>query len=96
MPAEWFEEFAKKLLEEKGVKAPSDDVMNQLIKDISVRARDVVLANLLDAMTSEELEMLEKATNSGDSRAADQIVAGYQPVITQSLAQFKNMYLGRS
>lgn len=96
MPSEWFEEFAKQLLKEKGVKVPDEEVLAQLVKDISVRARDVVLSNLLDSMTSDELQMLEKATNSGDTRAADQLVAVHQPVITQTLAQFKNMYLGKA
>ncbi len=94
MQAEWFEEFAKQLLDAKNVSAPNDAVRDQLIKDISVRARDVTLRHLLDDLTDKELEELEQATNSGDTVAADRIVASHQPVIARALQQFKTMYLG--
>lgn len=93
MQAEWFEEFAQKLLDEKGVNLPDEEVKNQLIKDISVRARDVVLARLLEDMSDDELQKLELATDSGDTATADGIIARHQTVITTTLAEFKGMYL---
>jgi hypothetical protein len=96
MQAEWFEEFARQLLDAKGVAAPNDEVRQQLVKDISERARDVVLRQLLDDLDENELKQLDQATDSGDTATADRIIAQHQGVITSALQQFKGMYLARA
>ena len=93
MQAEWFEEFARSLLKEKGVNVPDEEVQKQLVKDISVRARDVVLSQLIDDMNEKELKELELATNSSDQKTVDRLISLHQEVITTTLAQFKGMYL---
>lgn len=96
MQSEWFEEFARKLVEIKGINAPSKEVEDQLVKDISERARDAVLQELMSDLTDEELKTLDKATDEGDQKTADEIFSKHQEVVTLTLHHFKNIYLGKA
>lgn len=96
MQAEWFEDFAKAILKEKGVTPPDEAVEKQLIKDISTTARDVVLKDLITSLNSGELEHLNAALDADDQEATQRVLADKQPVVTESLQRIRLKYLGRA
>ncbi len=96
MEVEWFNDFAKELLDERGVKVDDDTVRAQLVKDVSTRARDYVLRRLLDSLSEKELAELEAAIDSGDEKAGQKIVDGKKNEVAKAMGGFRSVYLGRA
>lgn len=96
MQSEWFEDFARAILKEKGVKAPDQAVEKQLVKEISEVTRDVVLRDLLNSLNNAELEHFEAAIDADDEAATQRVLADKQPIITESLQRIRLKYLGRA
>ena len=94
MEAEWFEDFAKQVLEEKGVKAPDEGVERQLILDISEATRDVVLQSLLDSLNEEELRTLNKALDENDQDTIQKLMAGKDQIMASAMQRVRMKYLG--
>ena len=94
MPIEWFIDFAKALLKDKGINVPEEEVQKQLETDLATRVRDAVLRGLVNNLSEAEAQELDKALNEGDEEKAKKIVDDKQDVITQVMANFRGVYLG--
>ena len=95
------ENFIKQLLDEKGLPPNLEPkVYDQLVKDLSGRAIDLVNRRLIDAMSDEQAEQFDKllAEHPDDVRAATEFVKKSVPnqeeVTVAALAEFRQLYLG--
>lgn len=95
MPIEWFKDFAKQLLKEKGVSLPDEEVLAQLEEDIATRVRDVVLRELISELSEQEYEQLEAAVESENEQVAKDIIDSKKETIARVLGSFRTMYLGK-
>jgi DNA-binding FadR family transcriptional regulator len=94
MQTEWFEEFARQILKEKGVNPPDEAVEKQLVQDIAELTRDVVLREMINSLSEQELKDLHEAVDRQDEAAAQKVMESHQAVIAVAMQQVRKQYLG--
>lgn len=94
------EQFIKDLLKEKGLPANLEPaVYDRLVKDLSERAEKIANKRLIDSLSDEQFDQLEKLTASTPNEQVVQDfinanVPNKERVVALALAEFRQLYLG--
>jgi hypothetical protein len=90
------EEFAGRLIEEKGFDTKDAEIVSQLKADLSERIVDQVNAMIMSHMPEEALEGFNKALDGSDEEVreyAKKYIPDMEEKIAGVLLSFKSMYL---
>lgn len=97
------EKFIKQLLKEKGLPPNLEPkVYDQLVKDLSERAVDLINRRQIDAMTDEQAKQFDDllAAHPEDVQAAQEFIQKNVPnqdqVVAAALGEFRQLYLGNT
>ncbi len=94
------DQFIQQLLTDKGIPQDLDEeTKQQLVHDLSDRAADLINKRLVESMTPEAVEGLDKLLDENpDPVAAQNYISSNVPnaeqVTTQALLEFRALYLG--
>ena len=94
------DEYVKDILKQKGLPPNMDpEVHTQLVKDVTQMAEDLINKRLLDALSDEQFDQLEKiAGHQPDQKSIqdfiDKNLPNKQQIVTEALTDFRNTYLG--
>jgi len=95
------EKFIKQLLEEKGLPPNLEPkVYDQLVKDLSERAVDLINRRLIDAMSDEQAQQFDEllASQPDNVAAAQDFIQKNLPtqdqIVVAALGEFRQLYLG--
>lgn len=91
------EEFAEKLLREKGVDDMDPEVTEQMEKDLVERLEDRINVMILEKMPPEKIEEFEKLVNTGGQeeivRFCEANIPDLSQVVAAELVSFRTTYL---
>lgn len=96
------EQFIKDLLKEKGLPANLEPaVYDRLVKDLSERVEKIVNKRLIDSLSDEQFDQLEKLSASSPNEQAVQDfinanVPNKDKIVALALAEFRQLYLGNA
>jgi hypothetical protein len=94
------EQFATQLLKEKSLPPNLQPaVYEQMVRDLSERANDLINRRLIDAMTEEQADRFDQLLQTNpDVRAVQAFIEASVPnrdlVVSSALIEFRNLYLG--
>lgn len=96
------DEFLRQLLIDKGLPEDIDpEVRSQLLRDLSSRAADLINRRLIDALSEQDVAMLDKLIDEkpDDANAYLQFindhVADKENITASALLEFRALYLGK-
>ena len=92
-------EFIDKLIEEKGFPDITQEVRDELKKDLLVRVDDFITARIIAALSDEDVkkfeEMLQQGKDQGEIQTfVSQQIPDFTNFLARTLLEFKGVYLG--
>ncbi len=91
------EVFADRLVEEKGIKDVSPEVLAQIKKDLIERAENRINAAVLECLSADQLENFEKLLDKSSEEQVRSFLAEQIPnmneIVAAELLDFRNIYL---
>jgi len=97
---ELINDFAKRLLNEKGLSDFEPEMLAQMQKDLVERIEDGINAMIVENMPAEELpkfrELLENGTDEEVQVFCEQNIEGFADLLAQNLLRFREIYLGKN
>ncbi|EKD33189.1 MAG: hypothetical protein ACD_76C00073G0004 [uncultured bacterium] len=92
------ESFVDKLIVEKGLSNLEPDVLEQVKKDLIVRAEQRINAEIIAALPPEKLEEFEQMLSKGAGDEEKQLflsqhISDMPTIVASALMQFRNTYL---
>lgn len=94
------EEFAEKLLEDKGFKDLDNEVREEMLQDLVGRLNNQINASLIEALPPEKAEELNKMTDDENTKESEiqkffaENVTDFTGVFVSALIGFRKTYLG--